>query len=504
MKSLFFFLITIFLFTSCGSKDSNVATTKAISTAESVRDKWLKACKPLEFQLDIFPEEHLSLINKVGIYSVSHDATADEKLLLDGVPFIFSEERLFKPEAGAIITGDTTATFYVCHPFVTGLTLKDTLIKKAPYSELLYGRELSRNLSVNFLVRMKLMSGTSLLRFRIESTDITDKLTQLSVSGDHIFTQGNYQPYTGEWFSLEGNNKPIRFDFDRLMNNYQFVNVFLPPFEESSDISIGVRMNGADYVTKTVLPHLRRGSMTQLNLLLSGGKLSIVSSWLEENRLLLEPKSLMVDSVQIGHYLQRDGTISTQLDSLSVGVVFQTDGRHGKAVALVDVKGNKVFSSKQLTSGKIFKTIDGNKKEGFINPSQSAGVDEAYRLVYKPSIPYAPDCVLGYADGYHLSSNLLRKQEGRGEEEDMLYVLSSEKGAYIPSAKEMVELFCQVQGLGEELFVASGFVVPDGEYLTSSESSAENFYMFDFTRGILTGSFPKQFARMKLRLFYLF
>ncbi len=503
MKSLFFFLITILILSSCGSKDGNVATTQAISTAESVRDKWLKACKPLEFQLDIYPEGHISLIDKVGIYSVSHDATADEKLLLDGIPFVFSD-RLFKPETGAIVTGDTTATFYVCYPFIPGLTLKDTLTKKAPFEELLYGREMSRNQSGSFLVRMKLMSGTSLLRVRIESPDVTDKMTQLSVSGDHIYTGGKYQPYTGEWFSLEGNNKPIRFDFDRLMNNYQFVNVFLPPFDESSDVSITVRMNGTDYVTKTVLPHLRRGSMTQLNLQLSGGKLGIVSSWLEESRPLLEPKSQVVDSVEVGHYLQRDGTISTQLDSSSVGVVFQTDGKHGKAVSLVDVKGNKVFSFKRLTSGKIFKTLDGKKKEGFINPSKSTGVDEAYRLVYKSSIPYAPDCGLGYSDGYHLSSSLLRKQEGRGEEDEMLYVLQSEKGAYIPSAAEMVQLFCLVQGLGEDEFSVPGLVVPEGEYLTSSESSEDNFYMFDFTRGILTGSFPKQFARMKLRLFYLF
>lgn len=282
MKSLFFFLITIFLFSSCGSKDGNVTTIQAISTAESVRDKWLKACKPLEFQLEISPEEHISLINKVGGYSVSHDATTDEKLLLDGVPFVFSD-RLFRPETGAVMTGDTTATFYVCYPFIPGLTLKDTLAKKAPFEDMLYGCELSRNLSEGFLVRMKLMSGTSLLRVRIESSDITDKMTQLSVSGDHIYTQGRYQPYTGEWFSLEGNNRPVRFDFDRLMNNYQFVNVFLPPFGESSDVSIGVRMNGTDYVTKTVLPHLRRGSMTQLNLQLSEGKLRIVSSWLEES-----------------------------------------------------------------------------------------------------------------------------------------------------------------------------------------------------------------------------
>lgn len=503
MRFPILFLIVLLFLTSCGSKESNVTTTQAISTAEYVRNQWLKVRKPLEFQLDVYPHEHTPLLNRVGIYSVSSDATIDEKLMLNGMPFTFSNH-LFQPESGSVITGDTTATFYVCYPFISGLTLKDTLVKKAPFTDFLYGRELSRSLSGSFLVRMKMISATSLLRFRIESSDMTDRLSLLSISGDRIYTQGKYQPYMGEWFSLAGNNKPIRFDFDRLMNNYQFVNIYLPPFDGPSDLSVSLKMNGTDYVTRTVLPHLKRGSMTQLNLQLADEKLRIVSSWLEENRPLLEPVAHKADSIRVGDYLQRDGSISTLMDSMSVAVVFQTDGKHGKAVALADVNGCKLFSSKRLTSGRFFKTVDGKRKEGFVNASQSARVDEAYRLVYKPSIPYEPECVLGFADGVALSNSLLRKQKDRGGEDEMLTVLQDVKGAYVPSAAEMVMLYYLVQGFGEQRFAASGFMVPEGEYLTSSEYSEETFYMFDFTTGVLTGSFSKQFARMGLRLFYLF
>lgn len=503
MRFYFLFLIVYLFLVSCGSKESNVTTTQAISTAEYVRNQWLKARKPLEFQLDVYPHEHTPFLNKVGVYSMSSDATMDEKLMLNGMPFIFSNH-FFRPESGSVITGDTTATFYVCYPFIPGLTLRDTLVKKAPFSDFLYGRELSRSLSSSFLVRMKMISATSLLRFRIESSDMTDRLSLLSVSGDRIYTQGKYQPYTGEWFSLAGNNKPIRFDLDRLMNNYQFVNVYLPPFDEPSDLSVSLKINGADYMTRTVLPHLGRGSMTQINLQLADEKLRIVSSWLEENRPLLEPMSCKADSIKIGDYLQRDGSISTLMDSMSVAVVFQTDGKHGKAVALDDVAGRKIFSSSRLTSGRFFKTVDGRKKEGFVNASQSAGVDETYRLVYKPSIPYEPECVLGFTDGVVLSNSLLRKQKDRGGEDEMLTVLQDVKGAYVPSAAEMVMLYYLVQGFGEQQFAASGFMVPEGEYLTSSEYSEDTFYMFDFTTGVLTGSFSKQFARMGLRLFYLF
>ena len=69
-----------------------------------------------------------------------------------------------------------------------------------------------------------------------------------------------------------------------------------------------------------------------------------------------------VDSVEVGHYLQRDGGICTERDSNSIAVVVETDGRQGKAVALRDCEGRYCHSRKALTVGKSFQTIDGKRK----------------------------------------------------------------------------------------------------------------------------------------------
>ena len=43
-----------------------------------------------------------------------------------------------------------------------------------------------------------------------------------------------------------------------------------------------------------------------------------------------------------------------------------------------------------------------------------------------------------------------------------------------------------------------------GEYLTSSESSGNSFYMMDMQEGIINGSASKSYSRGRIRLFYLF
>ena len=48
------------------------------------------------------------------------------------------------------------------------------------------------------------------------------------------------------------------------------------------------------------------------------------------------------------------------------------------------------------------------------------------------------------------------------------------------------------------------FTIPRGEYLTCSESTSQSFYMMDMENGIITGTLSKQYAKMQLRLFYLF
>ena len=116
-----------------------------------------------------------------------------------------------------------------------------------------------------------------------------------------------------------------------------------------------------------------------------------------------------VDSVEVGHYLQKDGGICPQRDSNSIAMVVETDGRHGKAVALRDSEGRYCYSGKVLTSGKTFQTIDGKRKEGVINPRQTDEIVDENKLIFTSGMPYGEQCAFGYADGADLTQRLIDK-----------------------------------------------------------------------------------------------
>lgn len=510
MRLFYFIFFPLLFLTSCRGKEQEQKATQAITVAETIRDQWLRSRKALEFVVEAGQPDVLAKMGKLGVFSYSQDATVEEQLSLTGVPFRYESNGRFVSDNREIMTGDSTALFYACYPYMPGLTPKDTLLLKAPYEEFLYGKEISRSFGERFTVRMQMQCATSLLRFRLESQDITDQLHKLSVVGQQLFTHARYSPYTGEWHELSGANRPIEYRFDRIMNNYQYVDVLLPPVDSPSDITVAVGMNGKEYTLHTTVPRLKRGEMTQLNLILESAGLRISSSWVEEQRDYCFAPKAGVDTVKVGHYLRNDGSVSELRDSASVAVVFVTDGKHGKAVALKDCDGMKLFSSRRLTSGRVFRTVDGTKKEGFVNPSKIDGVEEENRLVYKPSLPYPESCALGYTDGCFLSRALLRKYKGGEREgvnnygEEMLPELLTVRGAYVPAVAELVHVYYLLQPYAEKPLTAEGLELPEGEYLSSSESSETNYYMFDFNHGVVTGAFSKQFARLKLRLFYVF
>lgn len=58
-----------------------------------------------------------------------------------------------------------------------------------------------------------------------------------------------------------------------------------------------------------------------------------------------------------------------------------------QAVALKDCEGRLCFGSGSLSSGKVFATIDGKRKEGIVNPKQAQGVGDTERIIFKPGIP---------------------------------------------------------------------------------------------------------------------
>lgn len=501
MNKSYYLILSFFLFVSCMGKEQNQPAPTAISTAESVRESWMKSRKSIELLIDGIPPTTFKNIGKLGVYSAAQDATPQEQSSLLGVPFQYDCGERFIPAGGDILIGDTTARFYVCYPYFPELTPDKVLTLKAPYEDYLFGEELSRNFTDNFSIRYKLNYSTALLRLRLESPDITDHLHKVCVRGNHLYTKADYHPYTGAWQNLFGANTSIEYTFDRLMNNYHFVDILLPPVDDPADITLSVKMNTSELTTHTTLPRLAKGEMTQLNLSVEPSGLRILSSWVQERTGPVIPRKEQCDTVQIGHYLQSDGTIALTHDSASIAVVYETNGKHGKAVALEDIPGLWRFSSRNFSSGKHFPTIDGIGTEGLINPLQADST--SYRFVYKPSLPYPETCSFGYPHGSRLSKNLFDKAEYI-ENDDMLYILSTTKGTYIPSVAELAHLYYLLQPYSETKLSIEGFTLPEGSYLSSSESSSSTFYMFDFTDGAVSGSFSKRFARLKLRLFYIF
>jgi hypothetical protein len=217
----------------------------------------------------------------------------------------------------------------------------------------------------------------------------------------------------------------------------------------------------------------------------------------ETQRKLSLPTTADVDSIRIGYYLQADGTIRSSYDAAAVAMVVETDGKHGKAIALTDCEEEQCYGSKQLTSGKTFATVDGKCKEGIINPKKEDAVSGAETIVFKPKMPYNSNCALGYTDGATLTQALMQQSTN-----GILREVSEHKGCYIPSLGELAKLFYMMQPYGK-MTMPDKFAPPTGIYLSSSEMSNNSIYTIEFTTGAVTG-ISKAYGKAKLRLFYLF
>ena len=247
--------------------------------------------------------------------------------------------------------------------------------------------------------------------------------------------------------------------------------------------------------------------MTHLSIRKGREGVAINGSWVETERsLAYEHRMMPVDSVQVGHYLQKNGKVQAGRDSLSIAVVVETDGKHGKAVALSDCNGMFVFSGNDLSSGKLYSTIDGTRHEGIINPTGDTPEDD--KIIYKPGMPYPDDCALGHADGASLTQGLIEsnRQAKQGSplgRQTMLQEAMRHSGSYVPSLGELAELYylleCDKSSTLKDLIATL-----QGEYLTCSESGKDTFYLMDFSNGIVTGGLSKRYAQARLRLFYLF
>ena len=86
----------------------------------------------------------------------------------------------------------------------------------------------------------------------------------------------------------------------------------------------------------------------------------------------------------------------------------------------------------------------------------------------------------------------------------MLEETLKQPGSYVPSLAEMAKFYYSLHPFKDRPLMALGLQEPRGEYLTSTEQSSSSFYMIDFDHGIIAGGLSKQYAKLQLRLFYLF
>ena len=464
------------LMTSCGESGENKVSLNQTRAAIDVRDAWRDELKPIEVK----GEGKIDGADKIGVRLTSDGET---KYLA----FKKSSES-FKPEAP--LTVDTASTVSACWPVFNS----DTVALSAPFTNLIYGKEQSRAIGTSISITTNFRSSMALLRLCFESTDIKDVLESISLKGEELRTAGKYLPYAGNWIETTGEGMSMGISPECLLNAGRSHDFYLVPVDNASDIVLTAMVSGKENVYKTKIPPLAAGSMTQINLKLERESLTPRSSWVD-NEWKPDFKNVEpVDTIRIGHYLRKDGYVVAKRDTMTVAVVFETDGRHGKAVGLEDIPGSFNYGSKSITTGKVFKTIDGKRNEGIINGS--AATDDQ-KLIFKPEMPYPDNCAFGYSDGAGLSKSLMSSKTPIAE------ALEKNRCAYLPSLAEMASLYYKLQPYAHSDL--ANLIEPfTGEYITSSESSDATLYGINMTNGVIMSNYSKQFATLKLRLIYLF
>lgn len=516
MQYLFIFIGTILL-SACGKRTQTEHSLEAQQAAEKTRENWKNAKRSFEVNIDGLSTQEREVLSSIGIYANPRDATEEELTAFQGTAFMKNANGSYQTSNRNAVATDSTTRLCVCYPYRKGLKENDTILLDAPFGENLYGREVRREYGRTISVKVNMVSAMALLRITCGSNDVQDRLEGLNINGESIYTKAMYLPYQGRWSGMVADGSVTARQADCLLNNGRSFDYYLIPTETAGMITILAKINQKNYVVKTMLPPLRARSLTQINLHKAVNGLTVNSSWVDTRHAILgDNRVSVVDTVKTGHYLQKGGYIRNKPDTSSVAIVIQTDGKHGKAVALKDCEGQFCFGSGSLTSGNMFATIDGKRKEGLVNPKQVQGVGDAERIIFKPGIPYGTNCALGYTNGAELTTLLIGKSQLKATVDApdaetglslprkvMIDETQKHPGSYVPSLAEMTALYYQFY-CSEKGAVWEQFEIPSGEYLTSSESNSQSFYMMDMENGIITGTLSKQYAKMQLRLFYLF
>jgi hypothetical protein len=273
---------------------------------------------------------------------------------------------------------------------------------------------------------------------------------------------------------------------------------FLLPVEESSEARFTIEINGKNYHMTTVIPPLRRGSITELHIELHKGKLTVGSSWVDTKYPFIDHKMVMPDSVRVGYFLQKNGSISTTFNHESIAMVIETNGKHGRAVALKDGTTAVKFGQKEFRTGKIFDTVDGSGKEGCFYSKKKA--DGETLIQFTPKVVYSNRSAFSQRHGAELSMKILDNCS-EAQREDFEEV-AGYGTAYIPTLYELASLAQEMMVYSDKM--PKEFRLPIGYYMTSCESGPDTFYALDMNEFRISAYNSKTYPNTKLRLFYLF
>jgi hypothetical protein len=483
---------------ACREAPKPTVAPRAEQAATEVRDRWKTLRKPIEIELVGTSASEIAGLREIGVYVPrTAEMTAEEQERLSGVPFLLQEGR-YRTARPYVLLSDSLAPVYLCYPCVPLDEGTERQHLRAPFGEHLYGIEHERRTTDTLRIRAELRSSMALIRLCLESEHLHDRLDALTLAGDPLCTEADLRPYQGQWENRQGLGGTLSAtDADCLLNNGREHDIYVVPTDTAATLTIRARVNGRDLEMRTAVPPLLAGSLTRLGIKLTHGQLQAGSSWVETRRKLTLRTPVSVDSVRVGDFLQDDGTLSHTPDEHSLALVLQTDGKHGRAVALTDCDGEQSFGGAHVTSGRTFATIDGRRTEGIINPGRDHAVPDSAHIVYKPDIPYPATCALGYTDGAALTQRMLQRTT-----DDALAPVTTHAGSYLPSLGELAQLYFLMQPYSHTS-LPDCFALPQGNYLSCSEKPNNSVYTLDFATGAVTAC-SKAYGKAHLRLYYLF
>lgn len=491
MKQIVILFILTILICSCSGNKGKADALTAHNTVEKVREEWSKVEKPLSITVIDRDKDELEAIGSIGVFLSDNPEETVREFRFDG--------ETFRPVNDVNV--DSTVVPVVIYPYCPGTHPNDSIDVDSEIGAAFIGIYNSTSQTSDIInVKMKLKEITALLRLKIKSDSITDVLEGIDVNCERGIAASHLRPFNGEWIETRATRSLRTVLTNCMVNNGRHHDFHMIPTEEAGEIIIGVKVNGRNLSVGTTLPPMRAGSITELRLTISGGKLNIGSSWVDTKHSFTKPAPKINADVQPLQYLKTDGTITENYDDKCIAIVIDTDGKHGKAIALADIPGGMMFKGTDFSTGVTFQTVDGQFSEGCFTPGTMQGSENENKIAFNPNVRYSSKCALAHRNGGVLTSILIANCNL-----DILEIFTTEAKlgtAYIPTVFELACLSFFLEKNKDTL--PAEFLMPEGFYTTCCESGGETFYSVDIANKNVSAHNSKQYPNTNLRLFYLF